>query len=64
MQNIFRNFIINAKTHIIQQSKVLELLGTYISNNLSLDTEIDKLCATLHNRVYNINKLRINIKNE
>ena len=60
MRYIFKIFKINAKTHIINQSKVLKILGTYISNDLSLDNEIGKLWATLHNRVqrvYNLNKL-------
>ena len=52
MRYIFKIFKINAKTHIINQSKVLKILGTYISNDLSLDNEIGKLWATLHNRVY------------
>ena len=42
----------------IKPSKVIKLLELYINCDLNWDTEIGKLCANLHNRICNINKIK------
>ena len=42
----------------IKPKNSIKILGTYITNNLTWDTEVGKLAANLHNRIYNIDKLK------
>ena len=44
--------------YIIKPSNNIKILGIILSNDATWDTEIGKLCATLHNRIHNINKLK------
>ena len=58
IKNNFKNFTIKADKYVIKPSNTIKILGTYISNNLKLDTEIGKLCSQLHNRINNLNKVK------
>ena len=58
IKNIFNNFTIKADKYHIKPSNNIKILGMYLSNDLSWDCQIGKLTANLHNRVFNINKLK------
>ena len=44
--------------YVIHPSNTVKILGIYITNKLTHDTEIGKLSANLHNRIHNLNKMR------
>ena len=46
-----------AQNYIIKPSNTIKILGTHIRQDLQWDTEVGKLAANLHNKIYNIKKL-------
>ena len=58
IRNKFKNFTIKVDKYVIHPSNTVKILGIYITNKLTHDTEIGKLSANLHNRIHNLNKMR------
>ena len=54
----FKNFYMTCDKYKIKPSNNIKILGIILSNDATWDTEIGKLCATLDNRIHNINKLK------
>ena len=55
--HIFKNFFFMARNHKIKPVSTLKILGYYLRSDLHLDSQIGKLSATLHNRIFQIKKL-------
>ena len=53
----FKNFFFMAENDKIKPKKVIKILGTYIKNDLKMDSEIGKLTGQLHNRISTIRTL-------
>ena len=47
----------NAKGYKIKLSNAIQFLGVYLRSYLKLNTQINKLCANLHNHLYELRKL-------
>ena len=54
---LLKNFFFMACNDKILPSNSIKILGVYIRSDLKLDTQIGKLCAELHNRIFNLKKL-------
>ena len=55
--NIFKNFYFMAHDYKIEPVKGMKILGFYLRNDLKLDSQIGKLSANLHNKIYQLRKL-------
>ena len=53
----FKNFYFFADNDKIKPKNVIKILGTYIKNDLKMDSEIGKLTGQLHNRISAIRTL-------
>ena len=51
-----KNLAIVVNNNTIKPVDTITILGTYLQNNLKWDTEVGKISANLHNRIYNIKK--------
>ena len=58
INNVFKNFFFMAKQYKIKKSSVIKLLGTYIREDLKMDTEIGHLTANLHNKIHNLKQIK------
>ena len=47
-----------AESFKIKPKKCINILGSYIENNLKLNTEINKLTSILHHRLNELNKIK------
>ena len=54
LDRTLRNFYFTAGEHKITAGNKIKILGTWIQNNLRMDTEVGNLVSNLHNRVHNI----------
>ena len=54
---MFKNFSFLANNCIIKPCRMIKILGTYLRDDLSWETEVGKLAANLQNRIFNIKKL-------
>ena len=55
--NFFKNFTFEAGTDTICNQNSIKILGTIVQNDLNLDKGMNKLTATLHNRIFHIRKV-------
>ena len=54
---LLKNFYFMANGYTIKPSNTIKILGVYLRNDLKIDTQIGRLCAELHNRLYQLKKL-------
>ena len=57
LNQTLNNFSFKANQFTIKRSKHMKILGFYISENLSLDYEINNLTSSLHYRIQEISKI-------
>ena len=57
LDNIFKNFQFKAGNEIVKAKFKIKILGFWIQKDLKMDSEINKLSSTLHNRINNIKKI-------
>ena len=57
-KDIFKKIHFMAGNDKITPKNAIKILGVFIRSDLKLDTQIGKICANLHNRLYNLNKLK------
>ena len=53
----FKNFKFYANGYEITPQKIIKILGSYIREDLKMDTQVGKLAAQLHNRIFEMKKL-------
>ena len=58
LDNVLKNFQFRAGEEIVKAKSKIKILGTWIQNDLKLDSEINNLSSSLYNRINNISKLK------
>ena len=58
LNDVFKNFTFMAGDEKVHVRNKIKILGTWIQNDIKLDSEINNLSSNLHNRLNNINKIR------
>ena len=57
LDNLMKNFYFKAENKVVRAQFKIKILGTWIQNDMKLDSDINKLSSTLHNRINIIKKI-------
>ena len=57
MKNHFKNYYFMANLCKINVSHTIKILGHYLRDDLKMDSQIGTLCASLHNKLFNLRKV-------
>ena len=54
---VLKNFSFKASSYVIKPSNTMKILGVYLHSDLKLDSQINKLCSNLHNKIYQLKQI-------